>query len=636
MTNAKASSPSPQPSPAGGEGVIGHTPMMTQYMAVKAEHADCLLFYRMGDFYEMFFDDAVTASKILDLTLTRRGKAQGEDIPMCGVPFHASESYIARLIKAGQKVAICEQVETPQQAKERGGYKALVRREVIRVITPGTIIEDSLLNAKTNNYLVSCVEMNGVTGLAFADVSTGEFCLQSLNDKDIKSTLHRLSPSELIYPDIPNLAPEITTGGTPRPQGFFDSADGLLRIKTLFGLTEEDLLTKFSRAEIAAAGALLNYVDETQKGATPYLSSPRKADDFKAVDIDASTFRSLEIVKTQTGERSGSLIDLLDRAETGAGSRLLQSRLTSPIQDVMEINRRLDEIETCITNFDLTKKIKTTLKSVPDMERALARISLGRGGPRDLAVLRDGLYYAALIRSALIEKGLLETALSLVGHKLKLSDDIAKFKETLESALAESLPLLSRDGGFVASGYSPELDNLRALKSETQRHIANLQTKYVQDTGIETLKITHNNILGFFIEVPARRADAMMVKAGTNDNPFIHRQTLSTGVRFTTPDLSNLERDIALSAEKALALEENLFQEFSNTARTLAHEISMIAQGLAAIDVATAMADLAVDKGYKRPIIDNSTAFSIQRGRHPSVEYALQKNILNSFRMIVI
>jgi DNA mismatch repair protein MutS len=625
MTNAQKLSPSPQPSPTSGEGVSSHTPMMAQYMAVKAEHPDCLLFYRMGDFYEMFFDDAVVASKILDLTLTKRGKAQGEDIPMCGVPFHASESYIARLIKSGQKVAICEQVETPQQAKERGGYKALVRREVIRVITPGTLIEDSLLNAKANNYLASYVEINGQTGLAFADVSTGEFCLQNLECKDVKSTLHRLSPSELIYPEKLDVSTEISDIGTVKPLGFFDSADGLSRIKSLFNLTEEDLLAKFSRAEIAAAGALLHYVDETQKGVTPYLSAPRKADDFKIVDIDASTFRSLEIVKTQAGERSGSLIDLLDRAETGAGSRLLQSRLTAPLQDVQEINRRLDEIETCITHFDLSRKIKTTLKSVPDMERALARLSLGRGGPRDLAALRDGLYYAALIRSALIEKNLLTTALVTIGHKLKLSDAITNFKETLERALAETLPLLSRDGGFIAAGFSSELDNLRNLKSETQRHIANLQAKYIQDTGIETLKITHNNILGFFIEVPARRADSMMVKSGNNDNPFIHRQTLSTGVRFTTPDLSNLERDIALSAEKALALEESLYQEFSNQAKELANEISTIAQGLAAMDVATAMADLSIYKHYKRPIVDNSSKFLIKQGRHPSVEYALQK-----------
>lgn len=603
----------------------GHTPMMAQYHAVKDAHPDCLLFYRMGDFYEMFFEDAIVASKILDLTLTKRGKTEGTDIPMCGVPFHAAEGYIARLIRAGQKVAICDQVETPEQAKQRGGYKALVRREVIRIITAGTLIEDNLLDSKSNNYLAALVEVNGQAGLAFADVSTGEFLLQTMNKSDAKSALQRLNPSEIICKEKHDFSDDLNAISTIPPSGFFDSATGIAKLESLLGISEEDLSREFSRAEIAAAGALLNYVDETQKGRIPYLSSPRRIDGFKTVDFDPSTFRSLELVKTQSGERQGSLVDLLDTAQTGAGSRMISARLLSPLRDVAEINRRLDEIETLISHFEITRLIRSTLKSVPDMERALARLSLNRGGPRDLAALRDGLHYASLIRAALIENGLLSTALSGCAGLLQLSDDQNNYKDRLDAGLSETLPLLARDGGFISAGFCPNLDRTRSLKSETQNHIAALQSKYIQDTGIDSLKITHNNILGFFIEVPAKRADSMMVKSGNTDNPFIHRQTMSNGVRFTTPDLSNLERDIAVSAEKAQAIEESYFNEFRERALALADEISRVARGLASIDVATSMAALAVDKSYTRPRIDDSDAFDIEGGRHPVVEQALMK-----------
>lgn len=628
MTNAKKPSPSPQPSPIGGEGVTGHTPMMAQYMSVKNAHPDCLLFYRMGDFYEMFFEDAVTASKILDLTLTKRGKTEGTDIPMCGVPFHAADSYIARLIRAGQRVAICDQVETPDEAKQRGGYKALVKREVTRIITAGTLIEDNLLDSKSNNYLAAMVDVNGQSGLAFADVSTGEFFVQSLAKSDARSALQRMNPSEIICDKNHDLSDDLNAISKTAPQGFFDSSTGTQKLETLFGISEDDLLKQFSRAEIAAAGALLHYVDETQKGKIPYLSAPQRIENFKTVDFDPSTFKSLELVKTQSGERQGSLIDLLDICQTGAGSRMLQSRLLSPLRDVTEIRRRHDEIETLIANFDVTKTIRTTLKLAPDMERALARLSLNRAGPRDLAAIRDGLYYAELIRAALIEKGLMQTPLSTCTNALQLTMAPSDFKDKLSSALSESLPLLARDGGFIAAGFCPNLDKVRGLKSETHQHIASLQASYTKMTGIDSLKITHNNILGFFIEVPARRADSMMVKSGDNDNPFIHRQTMSTAVRFTTPDLSNLERDIALSAEKAQAIEDNYFNEFRDTALSLADDISRVARGLAMTDVATSMATLSIDKNYTRPLVDDSEHFDIKGGRHPVVEQALAKNHL--------
>ena len=329
MTNTNLkSAPSPTPLPQEERALsraedfiaMGHTPMMAQYHAVKAAHPDCLLFYRMGDFYEMFFDDAVVGAKILDLTLTKRGKTQGDDIPMCGVPFHASEGYIARLIRAGHKVAICEQIETPEQAKQRGGAKALVRREVIRIITAGTLIEDHLLDSKSNNYLAAMVDINGQTGLAFADVSTGEFLLQNLPQSEASAALQRLAPSEIICKEKLSLAYDLDGITSIQPAGFFDTATGIQKLAALFDIPEDDLSQKFSRAEMAAANALLHYIDETQKGQIPYLSAPQRIESYKTVDFDPSTFRSLELVKTQSGDRHGSLIDLLDIAQTGAGS----------------------------------------------------------------------------------------------------------------------------------------------------------------------------------------------------------------------------------------------------------------------------------------------------------------------------
>ncbi len=634
MTNAmNKPSPSPIPLPQGERALSaddfiaqGHTPMMAQYHMVKAVHPDCLLFYRMGDFYEMFFDDAVVASRILDLTLTKRGKNQGDDIPMCGVPFHAAETYTARLIRAGHKVAICEQIETPEEAKKRGGSKALVQRDVTRIITAGTLIEDTLLDARSNNYLVAVSDVGGDIGLAVADVSTGEFTLQRMAPEQAAQAIERLNPGEVIYPDsltsfnMPDTMAAITTR---RPAGMFDSGDGKFKLDSLYTSDEQQEFAHFSRAENAAAGALISYITETQKGQMPYLSVPRRVKSDDTMEIDPSTLRSLELIRTQSGERHGSLIDTIDMTRTGAGARLLQSRLMAPLRDVDAINHRLDEIDTCIRHFDVTRTLSAGLKSVPDMERALARLSLKRGGPRDLAALRDALGSAAQMRTHLIEKGLSDSALRPCIDDLRLTDDMEFYRTRLESALDQSPPFLAREGGFIRDGFCPNIDRLRALKSESQRHIAALQARYVQDTGIDTLKITHNNILGYYVEVPARRADALMVKSGDKENPFIHRQTMSNGVRFTTPDLSNLERDIASAAEKALAIEEGYFNEFLTRAINLADEINRVARAMAGLDVACAMAALAVDRNYTKPVLSNDDAFQIKGGRHPVVEYAL-------------
>lgn len=601
---------------------LGHTPMMAQYMAVKTAHPDCLLFYRMGDFYELFFDDAVTASAVLDITLTKRGKTQGDEISMCGVPFHACEPYLARLIRAGHKVAICEQTETPEQAKKRGGSKALVMREVVRIITPGTLIEDNLLNARANNYLAAYAQTGTDCALAFSDVSTGEFIIQSITKDQAAPTLSRMDASEILTSETTNLnLPDRTA--TRLPDSYFDSASGAQKLRDLFGKNFED----FSRAELSACHALISYIDDTQKGRMPHLLEPRKISDTATMEIDPSTLRSLELVRTQSGEKIGSLLDTIDITLTGAGARMLQSRLVAPLQDKNEIVRRHDEIETLIANFSLSKDIRSLLKQLPDMERSLARLSLLRGGPRDLASLRDGLTITLELRSRLISHGLMESFLSRIAGGLSLNDETSALHNLFLEALTDQPPILARDGGFIANGYCPQLDKFRALKTEARRHIAALQNKYADQTGIETLKITHNNILGFFIEVPAKRADKLMVKQsdGGSDNPFIHRQTMANAVRFTTAELAELERDISSAAEKAQALEENYFDDFCRRTMSLADDISHIARAAAELDIASSMATLAVDRNYTRPQIEDSAAFEIKKGRHPVVEAALRK-----------
>nr|HPQ50879.1 DNA mismatch repair protein MutS [Alphaproteobacteria bacterium] len=491
---------------------LGHTPMMAQYMAVKTTHPDCLLFYRMGDFYELFFDDAVKASAVLDITLTKRGKTQGDEISMCGVPFHSCEPYLARLIRAGHKVAICEQTETPEQAKRRGGSKALVNREVVRIITPGTLIEDTLLNARSNNYLAAMIDLGGQCGIAIADVSTGEFLVQTVSRDQCLSTLIRLDASEVLVSDsVDETLFSAVRGITHQPTQNFDSEKGRARLESLFGEIVLPSLGAFSRAEIAASGALISYIDATQKGQLPHLLSPRQISSSSVMDIDPSTLRSLELIRTQSGEKSGSLLDTIDMTLTGAGARMLQSRLTAPLRDVGEISHRHNDIETLIGQFSLTSNLRTTLKLVADMERSIARLSLMRGGPRDLASIRDGLGYASSLRAQILECGLGKSSLVRIADALSLSDDVEAMRDLLCSALLDTPPMLARDGGFIAEGYCPQLDKLRGLKAEARKHIAVLQGKYVRMTGIDSLKITHNNILGYFIEVPAKRADSMMV-----------------------------------------------------------------------------------------------------------------------------
>jgi DNA mismatch repair protein MutS len=598
------------------------TPMMAQYLGIKREHPDALLFYRMGDFYEMFFEDAVTAAAALDIALTKRGKHSGEDIPMCGVPVHSHEAYLSRLIRQGYKVAICEQLEDPEEARRKRGYKAMVERGVVRIVTPGTITEDNLLDARRHNYLVALAEAQGALGLAWVDVSTGEFLTQAVTPKSLGAVLARLGPRELLLadrllqqPGLFEVFNEWKAALTPLPAVRFDSENGRKRLEALYGVGALDGFGAFTRPELAAGGALVDYVELTQKGKLPRLATPRRLADGAVMEIDAATRRNLELAETLGGERKGSLLWVMDRTVTGAGARLLAQHLAAPLTDPVEIERRLDMVQFFAERHSLRAELRERLKRCPDVERAVVRLTLGRGGPRDLAAVRDALAQVPELRRALSDGGLtappegIQAAAKALGHHAALVDRLVR-------ALAPELPLFARDGDFIAPGYTEALDELRTMRDEGRRLIEQLQERYVAQTGVASLKIKENNVLGWFIEVPPKQAD----KLGTD---FIHRQTIASSVRFTTVELNELEQKLRHAGQKALALELELYDDLVGEVTGRADEICSAGRGIAAIDVACGLAELAVDRDYVRPVVEDGAAFAIDGGRHPVVEAML-------------
>lgn len=624
-----------------------HTPMMQQYLSVKAAHADCLLFYRMGDFFELFFDDAVIAAKVLDIALTKRGKTGGLDIPMCGVPHHSHESYLARLIKAGYKVALCEQIETPEEAKKRGGYKAIVKRDVVRVVTPGTITEDSLLDTRSSNYLACISTLRGSYGLAWLDITNGQFFVQSLNANELMSAIARLSPSEIIIPEkLYN--PEAKDASDIKAQlldyddslsiiadSIYDSTNARDRLLTLYDVKSLDAYGDFDTAMISAAGTLIDYARKTQKGQLPYIAPLCIYKNNKNMDIDGATRRNLELSRTISGERKGSLLSVIDKTVTGAGARCLSERLSAPSCDIAIIHSRLNQIDSFNRARALKEQVRAILKNAADMERALSRLSLDRGSPRDLGALRAGLLVAEDV-NALLLNGLEEHERSYFAEELKnlsATGNTDRYADRLIASLNDDLPFQARDGGFIREGFSAKLDELRTLSKESKTHIAALEESYRQKTKISTLKIKYNNVLGYFIEVSPKHADSMMVgaKADENDNPFVHRQTLANAVRFITPALNDLETQILQAGEKATAIELELYEQLRAEAVRLAPFITNRAHAIAAIDVACALSQLAIENDYTRPHIDESLTFNIEGGRHPVVEASLQKSGENTF-----
>jgi len=597
------------------------TPMMAQYLKIKAAHPDALLFYRMGDFYEMFFDDAVAAAESLDIALTKRGKHDGNDIPMCGVPVHAAEGYLLTLIRKGYRVGVCEQLESPAEAKKRG-HKAIVKRDVVRLVTPGTLTEDSLLNARSHNYLAAFVEVRDQAAIAWVDISTGMFNAMKANQTRLGPELARLSPSELIVPqalesDLHPLATEFGISLTGLSGSSFDSTSGEKRLCDLFGVSTLDAYGNFNRAEIAAMGAIVDYLNITQKGELPLLQPPQQEQHNKTVQIDAATRRNLELTQALSGGRAGSLLAVIDTTVTAGGARLLERRLSAPSRMLETVSNRLDAVSHVLESTRITEDVREKLRQVPDLDRALSRLSLDRGGPRDLTAIRNGLAEAGLIASHGLGDApkLLSSALqNLTGH-----NDLI---DLLDQALIAEPPLLARDGGFIAPEYDEDLDEARKLRDEGRSVIAQMQKEFATQTGISALKIKHNNVLGYFIETTATHADKML--SPPLNETFIHRQTTANQVRFTTVELSEMETKILNAGNRALEIEKRLYVALKSAILDSAALITQTARALAEIDLATSLAHFARAQNWCKPTVDSSRAFNIVGGRHPVVEKALR------------
>ena len=517
------------------------SPMMAQYHEIKAQHADALLFYRMGDFYEMFFADAEAAAAALDIALTKRGQHLGQDIPMCGVPVHAAEGYLLTLIRKGFRVAVCEQMEDPAAAKKRGA-KSVVARAVVRLVTAGTLTEESLLEARRHNYLTAYAEVRGEGALAWTDVSTGDLTVTPCTRAGLGPMLARLAPREVLVAEsqeaeLRGLIAEAGATATPLAPASFDSTAADARVAAIFGAKGLDGFGTFSRAEAGALGAIVHYLELTQKGRLPLLRPPLREATGSLMAIDAATRRNLELTRSLSGGREGSLLATIDHTATGAGARLLETRLNAPSADRRTILERQAAVRHFVEAPEILRAVREILRQLPDLERAVSRLALDRGGPRDLAAVRDALAGAARIRDSLA--GTLPDTLAgardaLEGHGATV--------DLLDTALVADPPQLARDGGFVASGHDPELDETRRLRDEGRGVIASLQADYVRESGIASLKIRHNNVLGYFVETPATHAEKML-KPPLSEL-FVHRQTNVGALRFTTLALAEIETKI--------------------------------------------------------------------------------------------
>lgn len=610
------------------------TPMMQQYLEIKAGNPDCLLFYRMGDFYELFFEDAETASRALGIMLTKRGKHLGRDIPMCGVPVERSDEYLHRLIAKGFRVAVCEQIEDPAEAKKRGS-KSVVKRNVVRLVTPGTLTEDTLLDPNRNNYLLALARARASStdaadrfALAWIDISTGEFRIAECDAANLSAEIARLEPGEIIVSDAlyadADLAPYFRTlpAVTPLTRDIFDGASAERRLTDFFAIATSEAFGALSRLELTAAAACVTYVERTQLGKRPPLAPPLRESAGATMAIDQATRGNLELMRTLSGDRRGSLLAAIDRTVTSAGSRLLAQRLAAPLTDPAAIARRLDSVELLARDAILRSDMRGKLKAAPDLARALSRLVVGRGGPRDLAAIRDGIAAAGDLAARLALLGDLPAELAETVEALRALD--RNLADELTAALADELPAFKRDGGFVRSGYDAALDEARALRDESRRVIASLQSRYADETGVRALKIRHNNVLGYFVEVTAQHGDKLM--APPLNATFIHRQTLAGQVRFTSTELGELEAKISSAADRALGIEIETFERLAAAVTAASVPTKRAAEALALLDVGSALATLAVDRDYVRPQVDDTLTLTIAGGRHPVVEQALNRD----------
>ncbi len=622
---------------SGPESVVDQrpTPVMEQYIEIKAANPDSLLFYRMGDFYELFFRDAEEASRALGIVLTKRGKHLGEDIPMCGVPIVRADEYLQRLIALGFRVAVCEQLEDPAEAKKRGS-KSVVKRDVVRLVTPGTITEDNLLDGGQANFLLALARVKGGEGdagrfgLAWVDISSGAFRVGSCEPARLAAEIARIEPREIV------LSEKLFEDDTLRPlwrsekialspvsASLFDGATAEARISAYFEVSALDGFGAFDRAELAAISGVVAYVEKTQKGLKARLEPPRRTggEAGGVLAIDAGTRANLEIMRTLSGDRRGSLIAAIDRTVTPNGQRLLAERLAGPSTDIAVIGARADAVGWLVEDPTFRRSLREALSTAPDMLRPLGRLALQRGGPRDLGAIRAGLHAAQTIGAVLAGLSVLPSEMAAARDALLAAP--VELLDLLAFALVDEPPLGRRDGGFVRAGYSLPLDEARELSADSRRLIARLEGDYVVATGIKSLKIRHNNVLGFFVDTTPAHAEKLT--APPLSEQFIHRQTLANAVRFSTVELSGLEAKIASAGERALGLEGEIFEDLA--ARALAEEraIRAAAEALAVLDVAAGLAELADAEGHVRPIIEEGVAFDIRGGRHPVVEQALRE-----------
>ena len=599
------------------------SPMMAQYWAIKAEHPEALLFYRMGDFYEMFFADAEAASAALDIALTKRGQHLGQDIPMCGVPVHAAEGYLLTLIRKGFRVAVCEQMEDPAEARRRGA-KSVVKREVVRLVTPGTLTEESLLEARRHNFLAAYGEVRGEGAFAWVDMSTGDLVVSECPRAMLGPMLARLAPREVLVSEaqegeLSEVVEEAGAVVTPLARASFDSTGAEARVAGCFKVASLDGFAAFSRAEVGALGAIIDYLELTQRGRLPLLRPPVREAAGGQMRIDAATRRNLELTRGAAGGREGSLLAAIDRTVTGGGARLLETRVTAPSTEVRLVRERQAAVAFFVEDGEAGRGVRERLRRAPDLERALSRLALGRGGPRDLAAVRDGLGAARRLRDLLsgdVPEVLARAREALAGHEALTG--------LLDAALVAEPPLLARDGGFVAEGFDAELDETRRLRDQGRGVIAELQAEYVRRSGVGALKVKHNNVLGYFIETPAGHAERMM--APPLAELFVHRQTTAGAVRFTTLALAELETRILNAAGHALEIEKAVFERLRGAVIEAAGPVGAAARALAEIDLASALADLARGEDWVRPEVGEGRAFRVIGGRHPVVEQALRRS----------
>lgn len=606
------------------------TPMMVQYHEIKSHHKDALLFYRMGDFYEMFFEDAIAASEALDIALTKRGKTNDTDIPMCGVPVHSADQYLQQLIRRGFRVAVCEQLENPAEAKKRG-HKAIVRREVVRVITPGTLTEDSLLAADRNNYIAAIHRIRNSISLAWADISSGSFNVTSFPLINLSSHLSRIAPKEVLYPEsfsaqLLTVIKGTTDAHTPIADIHFESLTAKNRLVELFEVVTLDAFGQFQRSELSCLGAIIAYLDMTQHGKIPKLQFPIKEKSEDTLQIDSATRKNLEISRNLAGGKENTLLSVMDQTKTASGARMIEKWLANPSTNLGLIARRQNEVGNFYSQPDARREVRDKLKMVPDLQRSLSRLGLERGNPRDLNAIKIGINQAFLIEQEI-------QAMKKVSEQLKTSLGFLKKLKNLAAELTQAMvsdvPITAKDGNFIAKGYNSELDETRKLRDETRMVVAELEKKYAKLADNPKIKVRFNRVLGYYVEASSSFYSKMLSKPLSE--VFIHRQSTSTTCRFTTTELAELESRIVNAQQRAVEIELALFEHFREEIITHANDIFLIADTLSELDVISSLAEIAHANDWCKPVLDESCDLEIIAGRHPVVEQSLRRNNQNPF-----